>query len=74
MSKNSQLLEFMNNELPTANLQLSLKRYKVEILELKDSGYAIHQIQKYLANFHNLKISRQYLSLFIKNEKRELKQ
>ena len=69
MIKKKQLMEFMENEIPSANLQLALQKFKDEIMELHSSGYAVHQIQKYLANTHILKTSRQTLSIFIKKEK-----
>lgn len=68
MTKNKQLLEFMGNELPSANLHLALKRFENEIIELHNSGYAVHQITKYLHLTHNLKTSRQSLSKFMKEE------
>ena len=50
MTKTKQLAEFMENEIPSANIQLALKKFKDEIMELHNSGYAIHQIQRYLTN------------------------
>ena len=50
MTKTNQLAEFMENEIPSANIQLALKKFKDEIMELHNSGYAIHQIQRYLTN------------------------
>ncbi|MCT7616478.1 hypothetical protein N5U05_01855 [Aliarcobacter butzleri] len=72
MTKNKQLLEFMGNELPSANLQLALQRFKDEIMQLHNSGYAVHQITRYLQNTHDLKTSRQTLSIFIKKAKEKI--
>ena len=69
MIKKKQLAEFMENEIPSANIQLALKKFKDEIMELHNSGYAIHQIQRYLTNTHNLKVARQTVGLYIKKEK-----
>lgn len=68
MTKNKHLLEFMDKELPSASLKLALERFQDEILHLHNSGYAVHQITKYLHLTHNLKTSRQSLSKFMKEE------
>ena len=69
MTKKKQLMEFMENEIPSANIQLALKKFKDEIMELHSSGYAIHQIQRYLTNIHSLKVARQTIGGFIRKEK-----
>lgn len=69
MIKNEKLLDFMKKELPSANIYLALKRFENEIFELHNSGYAIHQIVRYLKMTYDLKISRQTLSSYIKKEK-----
>ena len=69
MTKKKQLLEFMDKELPSASLKLALERFQDEILHLHNSGYAVHQIQRYLEAIHSLKSSRQSIGLFIKRIK-----
>lgn len=73
MTKKKQLAEFMENEIPSANIQLALKKFKDEIMELHNSGYAIHQIQRYLTNTHNLKVASQTVGLYIRKEKGKIK-
>lgn len=65
---NKKLIEFMQNEVPTANVINALKSKKDEILKLHSSGYATHQIVKYLKFTYKLVTSRQTLSKFIKEE------
>ena len=69
MTRKKQLIEFMESEIPSANIQLALKKFKDEIMELHNSGYAIHQIQRYLTNIHSLKVARQTIGGFIRKEK-----
>lgn len=68
MTTKIKLKEFMENELPIANITTALKAKKDEITELHQSGYAIHQIVKYLRVTYKLATSRQTLSKFIKEE------
>jgi hypothetical protein len=65
---NKKLIEFIKNEVPTANVVNALKSKKDEILKLHFSGYARHQIVKYLRFTYKLVTSRQTLSKFIKEE------
>lgn len=69
MIKKKQLVEFMENEIPSANLQLALQKFREEIMELHNSGYAVHQIQRYLERTHKLKVARQTIGGFIRKEK-----
>ena len=64
----TKLKEFMKNELPSANVTNALRVKKDEIYELRNSGYAMHQIVKYLKVTYRLVTSRQTLSKFIKEE------
>lgn len=73
MTKKKQLMEFMENEIPSANIQLALKKFKDEIMELHNSGYAVHQIQRYLETTHKLKVARQTVGLYIRKEKGKIK-
>jgi hypothetical protein len=65
---NENIKKFMEKELPTANISNALKAKKDEIYELHISGYAVHQIVKYLKFTYKLVTSRQTLSKFIKEE------
>ena len=58
----------MDAELPSSNVTNALKVKKEEIYELYKSGYAIHQIVKYLKITYKLVTSRQTVSKFIKEE------
>ena len=42
-------------------------------MELHNSGYAIHQLQRYLTNTHNLKVASQTVGLYIRKEKGKIK-
>mgnify|MGYP003465155575 FL=1 len=38
-------------------------------MELHNSGYAVHQIQRYLERTNKLKVARQTIGAFIRKEK-----
>lgn len=65
---NENIKKFMEKEIPIASITNALKAKKDEIYELHISGYAVHQIVKYLKTTHKLITSRQTLSKFIKKE------
>ncbi len=69
MIKKKKKIKNKENQNPCTNIQLALKKFKNEIMELHSSGYAIHQIQRYLTNTHNLKVARQTIGGFIRKEK-----
>ncbi len=65
----TKLKEFMENEIPSKKSTLSVLRTKKdEIYELHISGYAIHQIVRYLKITYQIITSRQTLSKFINEE------
>ena len=66
---NEKLLEFIEKEIPSKKSKVEiLNNKKTEIFQLHNSGYAIHQIVKYLKFTYKLVTSRQTLSKFIKEE------
>ncbi len=63
---NTNLVNFMEKEYPANSKTKTLNRFIDEIIELREKGYSIHQIKRYLELNYKYSVSRGILGAFVK--------